>query len=153
MNLTDKIVALIVLVSLGLTIALNSKIVAEKGCDSSEEPIDQITWGLGVGVLIVWILSILAIVYRSGLGFGFETFKNVAGEYVLLSLIGSVVVPAIIISEGEENGSIDTNLNNLAVLGLVMSVWMALSTFLDVMFNRKLYNEITKTLGIKNKTK
>lgn len=150
MKLMNKIVPLVVLVGLFLAVSLNAKLVAQGGCSDSEKEIDQITWALAVATLVIWVISVLAIVFNSGLGFRFEKFLSVAGEYILLTAFGSLVVPAMVVSRGEEDGKIDSNLNNMAVVGLIMGLWLALSTFTDVMFNRKLYNQLTKFLGIKN---
>ncbi len=150
----NRIVALVVVCSLALTIALNATIVSADGCNGTNKQFDEITWGLAIGVLCFWVFSVLAIAWKTGLGFGFKKFQP-AGEYVFLTIIGSVVLPAIILSAANDTnhtGQIRSDMNNIALLGLVTSVWVILSTSADVMFNKKLYSMVMKQLGVK-KTK
>ena len=152
MYVNPKIIALVVLATLGLSIALNSAIVAEDGCDKVKGTFQESTWGLAIGVLCLWILGICLISFKTGLGFRFQKIFQTSGEYILLTGIGSVIIPAMILSGSDKDthsGEIDSTMNNMAVIGLVLSVWVILSTLADVMFDKKLYNMVTKQLGIK----
>lgn len=148
----DKIIAFVIVCSLVLTISLNATIVAEDGCNGTNKFFGEMTWGLAIGVIVLWVLSILAIAWKTGVGFGFNKLQN-AGEYMLLTFFGSLILPAIVLSAADDNhsGQIRSDMNNIAVIGLITSILIVLSTILDVMFNKKLYDLVTKSLGLKKR--
>ena len=151
---TNWVIAFIIICSLGLTIAVNSTIIGEDSCSSTKKKYNEITWGLAVGTISLWVLSIFAIVFKTGFGFRFQKLFQSAGEYMLLTFFGSLLLPALIISgaSDDHSGEIDSAMNNVAVIGLIMAVWVIASTVSDVMFDKKLYNMVTRSLGVK-KTK
>jgi hypothetical protein len=51
-------------------------------------------------------------------------------------------------SGNTHSGNIDSTMNNIAVIGLVLSSWIVVGTIMKIMFDKKLYNMATKTIGL-----
>lgn len=131
-------VELFVFIAVILNIALNSSII-------SSDEFNELTWGLAIGTIMLWIISFLMIAYFTGIGFRFQKISKATGQYVMLTFIGSLLLPSLVISVADpetHRGTVNKSMNNVAVIGLVSALWIIISNILDIMYDKNRYSQL-----------
>lgn len=117
-----------------LTLILSAILVSKHSCDSSpEKKIDNTMYMMAIVILVLWIISAI-IYYRQSM----HLFSNDINSfmksdmfmYVCISMVGSLVLPMLVISEHNSGlFRINSDMNNIAMVGLLTNIIILLNYF------------------------